>query len=60
MWCLTILQAKGMFGRGKFDLYKRNVSVLLQALGQLVTQILTQDDLPVSLFTPQKTRRRLL
>lgn len=37
-----------MFGRGKFDLYKRNVSVLLQALGQLITQILTQDDLPVS------------
>lgn len=37
-----------MFGRGKFDLYKRNVSVLLQAVGQLITQILTQDDLTAS------------
>lgn len=38
-----------MFGRGKFDLYKRNVSVLLQALGQLLVQLLTQEDLSVSL-----------
>ena len=37
-----------MFGRGKFDLYKRNVSVLLQAVGQLIAQILSQDDLAAS------------
>ena len=39
-----------MFGRGKFDLYKRSVSVLLQAVGQLITQIPSQDDFAVYLF----------
>ena len=38
-----MVKKRGLFVRGKFDLYKRNHSVLLQAFQQLVMQLLTQD-----------------
>ena len=38
-----MVKKRGLFVRGKFDLYKRNHSVLLQAFQQLVLQLLTQD-----------------
>ena len=38
-----IVRKRGLFVRGKFDLYKRNTSVLLSAFRDLVLHLLTQD-----------------
>ena len=42
-----IVREKGLFIRGKFDLYKRNVSCILEAFSSFILQLLADDALQI-------------